>query len=63
MAITPATKPGTFVSALRHFFGIRPGTTLTDFSAELKALSASDRAELAQGLRDNGYPIPQEPTP
>lgn len=44
-----------FVAAMRDFFGNRPGNTIGDFAAELKALSVEDRAFFAEGLRANGY--------
>lgn len=44
-----------FVAAMRDFFGNRPGNTIGDFAAELKALSVEDRALFAERLRANGY--------
>ena len=42
MAIAP-------VVALKRYFGFRPGQTLQDFNEELKALSAEEKQELAEG--------------
>jgi hypothetical protein len=53
-------KPGTYVSAMKDFFGLKTGQTLTQFSAELKSLSPDEQAFFKQGLRANGYPIPME---
>jgi hypothetical protein len=47
----------TFVAAARDYFGYRPGQSLSDFNAELKALTEQDKAELIEGLRKEGYPI------
>lgn len=52
-------KPETFVAAMKHFFGVREGQTLSEFSAELKALSPEERNFFAEGLRTNGYPLPR----
>jgi hypothetical protein len=43
-----------FIGACREFFGFKPGQTLTEFGAEIKALSYEDKKEIAQGLRDVG---------
>lgn len=53
-------KPGTFVGAMKDFFGLKTGQTLTQFSAELKTLDDADRNFFKQGLRDNGYPLPHD---
>ncbi len=37
---------------LRDFFGYLPGQKLADFAAELKALSAEDKAALVGGIKD-----------
>lgn len=50
-------KPATFVAAMKHFFGLLEGQTLSSFATELKALSPADRELFKQGLKDNGYPI------
>ena len=34
------------IKKLKGFFGLKPGAKLKDFSAELKALTTDDRAEL-----------------
>lgn len=41
-------KTVTAVVALRNFFGMRESQTTSEFLAELKALSATERAELAR---------------
>lgn len=41
------TKKITPVVALRNFFGMKAGQTTAEFLAELKALSAEERQELA----------------
>lgn len=38
----------TFMMACREFFGARPGTTLQDFAAEVRALTPQDKAELIE---------------
>ncbi len=54
---TPAL-PTTFVAAMKHFFGMLPTQTLATFGAEVKALSAEDRAYFTKHLIGAGYPIP-----
>lgn len=46
-----------FAAACREFFGLRPGTGLGDFAAELKALSLDDKREIAAGLRASGMDV------
>jgi len=41
-----------FIIACKRFFNLRPGQGLTDFNNEVKALTKSDRAELAPLLAD-----------
>ena len=36
-----------FAVACKKFFGMKPDQTLAEFSAEIKALTAEDRTELA----------------
>ena len=43
-------EPMSFVVACRNFFGQKPGQSLTEFQAELKALTPQDRREIAEGL-------------
>lgn len=38
----------TAVQAIRHFFGMKPGESLSEFMAELKALSPEEKQELAE---------------
>lgn len=40
----------TFMGACKNFFGFKAGQTLGDFSAEVKALTKEDRAELTPQL-------------
>jgi len=42
-------KPGT-TKVLKEFFGMRPGTKLADFAAELKELSDVEKEQLAEGI-------------
>lgn len=42
-------KPGT-TKVLKEFFGLRPGTKLADFAAELKELSVVEKEQLAEGI-------------
>jgi len=44
----------TFVLAMKDFFGVKPGETIRDFAAELKALTYEDKMEFAMGLRKMG---------
>lgn len=55
--MTSAITPISFIAAMRRFFGLREGQTLTEFSAELKALNDADRAYFRKGLEQNGYVI------
>ena len=41
-------KEYTKVSAIRTFFGLKPGETLGEFMAELKALTPEDKKELGE---------------
>jgi hypothetical protein len=41
-------KEFTAVSAIRQFFGLKPGETLQEFMQELKALTPEDKKELAE---------------
>lgn len=46
-----------FVEAMRDYFGLKEGQTLSDFYQELKALSTEDRAWFRQELPKVGYEI------
>lgn len=50
---TPAvhTTHKSDVALLKEFFGFKPGQTLTEFGAELKALTPEDKAELVALIR------------
>jgi hypothetical protein len=37
------------VQAIKTFFGLKPGQSLTDFMGELKQLSPEEKKELADG--------------
>lgn len=50
-------KEMSFVAACKHYFGVLPGQTTLQFAAEVRALSDSDKAEIAQGLAALGYII------
>jgi hypothetical protein len=56
------TKPNTFTSAMKDFFGLLPDQKLMEFAAELKTLDAAAREEFRKGLVQNGYPIPEPVT-
>ena len=43
-----------FTDACKEFFGYKPGQTLTEFGAELKALSHEEKLDIAAGLRAVG---------
>jgi hypothetical protein len=49
----PVPQSG-FVKAMIDFFGLRPGQSVIQFGADLKALSMDDKMEFAQGLRSLG---------
>lgn len=50
-------KKCSFVMAMRHHFGYRPGEGLKQFSEELKSLTAEDKAELKTLLTAEGFTI------
>ncbi len=41
--------------AILSFFGKKPGQTLIDFNAEIKTLSATDKQQLAKGIKDDTF--------
>jgi len=53
----PEMKQESFVTAMRQHFGLLPGQTLTQFGAELKALSSEDRAYFVEQFRAIGIEI------
>jgi hypothetical protein len=58
--MTTNSKKGTpisFTSAMRDFFGFRPGDGVGQFAQELKALGDEDRSYFVKGLEANGYVI------
>lgn len=40
---------------IREYFGLLPGCTLKDFLGEYKALTAEDKIELAEGIRNETF--------
>lgn len=42
----------TFMAACKRFFGFKEGQTLSEFGAEIKAVSDKDRKELAPMLSE-----------
>jgi hypothetical protein len=51
-----------FVKAMKDFFGLLPGQSVTQFGGELKVLSEVEKQEFAEGLRAIGIdcadPVP-----
>ena len=47
-----------FITAIKDFFGLHPGQTLTQFGTEVKALSEAERDFFRAGLATVGYEIP-----
>ena len=41
------------LTVIREYFGSRPGESLKDFAAELRALTPEDKTELAIGAAQN----------
>lgn len=57
------TKEFTVVSAIRSFFGMKPGETLQEFMAELKELSPAEKQELAElAVKEMGGVLKQSNT-
>jgi len=50
-----AETPKFSVKAVQAFFGRKNGQTLADFAAELKALTESDRTDIANGMANGSY--------
>lgn len=50
-------KTTSFVVACNTYFGRKPGQTIGDFQAELKALTPKDRADLIAMFPSVGYTI------
>lgn len=51
------TKETSFPTAMREFFGLKPGETLKDFLVELRGLNDKDRAYFRALLEGAGYKI------
>lgn len=47
----------TFAAACKHYFGLHPGQTLQEFTAELKKLTPEDKAELIRLFPSVGIEI------
>lgn len=47
----------TFAAAAKTYFGVRPGTGLKEFMAEVKELSDDDKAEIRKGMEAHGIII------
>lgn len=45
-------KKPSAASIIKDFFGYLPGQKLSDFAAELKALSDEDKSQLVGGIQD-----------
>lgn len=41
------------ISVMKEFFGMQPNQTLTQFAAEVKALTEDEKLELARGCAKN----------
>lgn len=52
---TTATKPKSDMLTIKEFFGTREGETLQDFAKEIRALSDQDKAQLAEGIRNETF--------
>lgn len=52
----PTGKVG-FVKACRDFFGLKPGETLAEFAAELKALTDKDKQDLVAEFKRIGWDV------
>lgn len=50
-------KVMSFAMACKDYFGLQPAQTLMEFSAELKALTEKDRADLKAEFAKIGYTI------
>ena len=50
------TETKTFIARCREFFGYRAGTGMSDFVAELRALTQEDREELVRLFNESGMP-------
>lgn len=46
-----------FVVQCKNFFGLKPGQSLAQFSAELKQLTVDDKADLSMMLEKEGFPV------
>lgn len=53
-------KPMSLNMAMKHFFGMLPGTGLKDFLEETKKLTPKDKEEIRDGLVANGYVIVEQ---
>lgn len=46
-----------FMAACRHYFGLKPQQTLSEFAQEVKALSDEDRAWFKREFVKVGYEV------
>lgn len=51
-----STEKMSFLKRMRDFFGMKSGQTLTDFQAELKALTSKDKEDLVNYFNQAGMP-------
>lgn len=49
-----------FIAACKDFFGFLPGQTLMTFREEVSKLTVKDRADIREGLIQNGYKLKAE---
>lgn len=49
-------KTLTFTARCKDFFGLHPGETITQFVAEMKALTPADKAEFHEAFNQMGLP-------
>ena len=54
-------QPQALVVVMKHFFGLKPGQTLQEFSGELKSLTPEDRAEFTAYFNSQGIEIAGAP--
>jgi hypothetical protein len=50
-------KKMTFLTAMRDYFGSKPGQTAMEFMQEIKALSTAEREWFKQNLSTVGYEV------
>lgn len=50
-------QQASFVKACKDYFGFKPGQTMSEFMAELKALNAEDREYFKRHFKSVGFEI------